>query len=172
MPMIRMAFRGLLLLVALGAVSVCGYRPLYGTNADGSNVSGDLAGIKVEEQRTRTGQLVRNELLSALGRSADGTSPYALKLEPEEKIIGVSVIVGQKLERKRYRLNVKYSLLSTSTGQIVTQGSSFSNVSYDTVREPIADLQASENARNRATREVAEDIRLRLSAFLATSHGS
>ena len=58
-----------------------------------------------------------------------------------------------------------------ATGKAVSEGASFSNVSYDTLREPIADLQAADNARDRATREVAEDIRLRLAAFLSTSSG-
>jgi hypothetical protein len=38
------------------------------------------------------------------------------------------------------------------------------------VEQPIADLRAADNARERAAREVAEDIRLRLAAFFSTSN--
>jgi LPS-assembly lipoprotein len=61
-------------------------------------------------------------------------------------------------------------LADASTGKVVVTGSSFSNVSYDTVEQPIADLQAAENARERAAREVAEDIRLRLAAHFSSSN--
>ena len=50
----------------------------------------------------------------------------------------------------------------------MASGKSFSNVSYDTVQEPVADLQAAENARERAARELAQDLKIRLSAFFAT----
>ena len=66
----------------------------------------------------------------------------------------------------RYRLSTKYALLDAS-GQALTEGSSFSAVPYDTIDEPVADIRAAENARDRASRELAQDIRLRISAFLA-----
>ena len=174
MPQLNALAMPLLKLFLLGfclAVAGCSYRPLYGTSADGQSVAVALSGISIEEQKERTGQLVRNELVSSLGPSADGTSRYMLKLEPVEKTINLSSLPGQKLERKRYRLNVKYVLVSTATGQVAQEGASFATVSYDTVLQPIADLQAAENARVRATREVAEDIRLRLAAFLSAKSG-
>ena len=149
----------------------CGYRPLYGSTGVSSSVAAGLSSISIEQQQGRAGQLVRNELISALGHSSDGSQLFSLKLEPVEKTVATSTVAAQRLVRKRYRLSVKYTLLSAKAGAVASEGTVFSNVSYDTVREPIADLQASDNARDRASREVAEDIRLRLAAFLSSAKG-
>ncbi len=145
----------------------CSYRPLYGSGTDGKGVAVALSGIAVDEQKTRAGQIVRNNLISSFG---GGGSNYILRLTPEEKTLQLSALSGQKLERHRYNLKVNYELAATQTGDAVVSGSSFSNVSYDTVEQPIADLRAAENARERAAREVAEDIRLRLAAHFSAVH--
>jgi LPS-assembly lipoprotein len=143
----------------------CNYRPLYGTGADGKGVAVAMSGIAIDEQRSRAGQIVRNNLLSSMG-SGGGTN-FILRMVPEEKSQEISAVSGQKLERFRYTLKVGYQLADAQTGDVVNEGKSFSNVSYDTVEQPIADLRAAESARERAAREVAEDIRLRLAAFFA-----
>lgn len=153
-------------LVLATAVAGCGHRPLYGNNGDGSSVVQQLTDVSVEEQRTRAGQLVRNELISAFG--GGGNSNYLLKLAFAEKTDNTSAMSGTTVKRYRYRLNVSYSLVEAGSGQEVASGKTFSNAAYDTVREPVADLQAAENARERAARELAQDLRLRLSAFFAT----
>lgn len=140
-------------------------RPLYGTGLEGRSAAVALSGIAVDEQKTRAGQIVRNGLISSFGGSG---SDFVLRLMPAEKSQELSSISGQKLTRIRYRLNVKYELADTKSGEIVTSGSSFSNVSFDTIEQPIADLRAAENARERAAREVAEDIRLRLAAHFSS----
>jgi LPS-assembly lipoprotein len=143
-----------------------GYRPLYGTSVDGRNVAATLSAVSITEQRTRTGQLLRNDLLS--GFASSGTSQFELKLGITDIAGGVSATPGTVVIRKRYYLSVHYDLLELATGKILTSGKSFANVSYDTVREPIADLQAAENARVRATTEVSQDLRQRVAAYMAT----
>lgn len=157
---------GFVVLLAVGlALAGCNARPLYGTDAQGGSVAFAMANISIPTQDTRAGQLVRNELLSSF--SSTGGAQYALRLMPSEKTSSISSLSGQKLERHRYSLNVKYELVTVSGGKVVNEGASFSNVSYDTLQQPIADLQAAENARARAAREVAEDIRLRVAAMLS-----
>jgi LPS-assembly lipoprotein len=124
--------------------------------------------VAVEEQKTRAGQIVRNNLLSTIGNGGDKT--LILRLMPEEKTAVLSSFSSQNLSRKRFTLKVKYELADGKSGETVSSGTSFSNVSYDTVEQPIADLQAAENARERAAREVAEDLRLRLAAFFSSAN--
>jgi LPS-assembly lipoprotein len=154
------------LIVASLGLGACSYRPLYGGGADGHGVVMALSGIAVEEQKERAGQIVRNTLVSSMGT---GGSAYVLRLTPVETTQKLSALSGQKLERHRYNLKVGYELADAKTGASVVAGSSFSNVSYDTVEQPIADLRAAENARERAGREVAEDIRLRLAAHFSAT---
>jgi LPS-assembly lipoprotein len=154
------------LFLGAGLLSGCaGYRPLYGGGTDQQAVASELSGIAVREQKTRAGQLVRNELLSVM--RGEGDAQFVLDLLPEETSRKVSQPVGQKLERFRYSLKTSYVLRSASGGAALSEGHAFSAVSYDTVEQPVADLQAAENARLRASKEVAEEIRLRLAAFLA-----
>lgn len=141
------------------------YRPLYGSSGASAGVAEQLSGIEVAEQKTRAGQLVRNELMSVM--RGGGATSYVLELLPQETTKKVSDPVGQKLERYRYTLKVNYALRQPGSNEAVTEGSAFSNVSYDTVEQPVSDLQAAENARMRASKEVSEELRLRLAAYFS-----
>ena len=154
------------LLVVLPLLTACSYRPLYGNGPAGRSVVAALSQIAVDEQKTRAGQMVRNELISSLGANG-GTARYVLHMVPVESATAVSSSAAQKLSRKRYKLTIKYDLTDVKTGASATSGASFSNVSYDSVEQPLADLQAADNAQLRAAQEVSEDIRTRLAAFLS-----
>jgi LPS-assembly lipoprotein len=161
--------RKLTLIVVVAVALVlqgCAARPLYGTHSDGKSVALAMSGISVDEQKLRAGQLVRNDLISSFGNS--GSSRYILRLKPVEKSRQISSQSSLKLDRYRYTLNVAYELADSTSGAAVASGNSFSNVSYDTVEQPISDLRAADNARERAAREVAEDIRLRLAAYFSS----
>lgn len=154
------------IIACLTLVGCSNYRPLYGTAADGQNVAASLATVSVGEQRTRTGQLLRNELLTGFGSAS--VNRYDLKMTITESTGYVSATPGTVITRRRYNLSVRYDLVDLSSGKAITSGTSFANVSYDVLREPIADLQAAENARTRSTTEVGQDIRQRVAAYLAT----
>lgn len=151
--------------LALGLAG-CSHKPLYGRDASGNSVASALGEVAIDDQKTRAGQLLRNELISSFGGSGSA-SRYVLKMDVTEKTQPVSSVAFAPTKRLRYRLSTKYALLDAS-GQALTEGSSFSAVPYDTIDEPVADIRAAENARDRASRELAQDIRLRISAFLAT----
>lgn len=162
-----MIYARFFILSVLLLLTGCGsYRPLYSTNVNGSSVVAELAGMQVSDQKTRAGQLVRNDILS--GISSDGTSRYELRLVPTEKTVSVSSLAGTNTKRIKYALSVAFELVDLSSGAVVKQGTSFSNISYDTVREPVADLQAANNARDRAAKEIGQDLRLRLAAALSS----
>ncbi|MDE2383649.1 MAG: hypothetical protein KGO53_03430 [Alphaproteobacteria bacterium] len=163
----------LLRLITLGLValslSACGtYRPLYGKGPDGLSVAGSLAGLSVEEQHSRAGQLLRNELLDGAGT---GQARYALKLVVSERTMDVASLSSSSATRKRYNLSAHYELTDTRAGKMVTSGESFSNVEFDTLNIPVSDLTAADNARSRAAKELGQDIKLRLAAFLSTQKG-
>jgi len=156
-------------LVVLLSLAGCGYKPLYSSGSDGRGVVASLSSISIQETESRAGQLVRNSLLSSI-RPA-GTSQenlYKLVLNPE---LTQSTLVEQTLpgiKRVRLRLTVSYQLIETGSGSEVNSGKTFSAVSYDIIREPVADLQAESNATSRAAREVATDIHTRLAAYMAS----
>lgn len=163
-----MVLRLLLMACALfGLLGCADYRPLYGENSAGRSVAVDLAGVAVEEQNTRVGQLVRNELLSGLG--SNPSPKYLLRLTPVEKIIPVSSFSTTLPSRYRYNLVVEYKLVNLVSGKTVSSGRSFSNVSYDNLAQPVSDLSAQSNAMSRAAIEVGQDLRQRIAANLLVS---
>jgi LPS-assembly lipoprotein len=156
-------------LVVLLSLAGCGYKPLYSSGSDGRGVVASLSSIAIQETESRAGQLVRNSLLSSIrpaGTAQDNV--YKLVLNPE---LAQSTLVEQSIpgiKRIRLRLTVSYQLIETSSGSEVNSGKTFSAVSYDIIREPVADLQAESNATSRAAKEVAADIHTRLAAYMAS----
>jgi LPS-assembly lipoprotein len=159
------------LVVALG-LSGCGYRPLYESSSDGRGVVTQLSGITVQEQDSRAGQLIRNNLLSSM-RPAGTVTDDRFNLILAPAVIQSQLVDRQRpgIQRERLRLNVAYRLVNVATGKDVKSGKTFSTVSYDIVHEPVADLQAEANALNRAAQEVGGDIHTRLAAFMASRAG-
>ena len=156
-------------LVVLLSLTGCGYKPLYSSGSDGRGVVASLSSISVQETDTRAGQLVRNSLLSSIRPAGTaGDNRYKLVLNPE---LTQSTLVDRSVpdtERMRMRLAVTYQLIETASGSEVNSGKTFSAVSYDVIREPVADLQAESNAASRAAKEVAADIHTRLAAYMAS----
>lgn len=156
-------------LVVLLGLTGCGYRPLYSSGSDGRGVVDSLSSIAIQEPDSRAGQLVRNNLLSSMRPAGTAQENlYKLVLNPE---LTQATLVEQSLpgiKRMRLRLTVSYQLIEAGSGTEVNSGKTFSAVSYDTIREPVADLQAESNAMGRAAKEIAADIHTRLAAFMAS----
>jgi hypothetical protein len=152
-------------LVALTLAACGSYRPLYGPSAGGQNVTSSIASVSVPEEKSRTGQLIRNEIIAGL---TPELAKYQLKMKITEATATVSATPGTVVLRKRFNLSVDYVLVALESDDQLTKGKSFANVSYDTVREPVADIQAAEAARSRAATQVGQDLRQRLAAYFAT----
>jgi LPS-assembly lipoprotein len=154
--------------LAIGlSVSACGFQPLYGTSPTGSNVATELSAIAIDEQDTRLGQLIRNDLLSTISGTDAGASRYRLQLMALD---GTKTMIENNNEDTRrfsYRVNVAYRLIDRHTGKELSTGKTFSQVSYDRTTSDFANVQAETNAMERAAKEVGNDIRTRLAAYFA-----
>ncbi len=157
----------LLVLMAMAVVLAgCGFRPLYGSSPGNASVSAELAAVVIPEASDRTGQLIRNELISTTKAGTGGTK-YTLTLTVEQSTPGVIKKRLPAVTRQAVNLNVAYELMDRSSGTVVTSGKTFSTVSFDVIRQPFADMQAETDATERAALEVASDIRTRLAAYFA-----
>jgi LPS-assembly lipoprotein len=158
----------LLMIAAAFALSGCGYRPLYGNSADSAGVSATLASVSIPEPDSRVGQIIRNDLISAM-RSGTGEDRYTLTLVPVVKKTGVIDQVQPAATRQAINLSVSYELLDRKTGARLQAGKTFAQSSFDVIRQPFADLQAETNATARAAHEVSSDIRTRIAAYFASN---
>lgn len=157
----------IVLLAAALALAGCGYRPLYGSSAETAGVATTLTSVAIPEAEDRVGQLIRNDLISSM-RAGTGEEKYTLLLKPVVKKKGVIDKPQPSVTRDAISLSVSYELVERASGNTVNQGRTFSQASFDVIRQPFADLQAETNATERAVHEVSADIRTRLAAYFAT----
>ena len=160
-----------LLMVAALVLAGCGYRPMYGSSATSPGVAGSLSSISIPEPTDRTGQLIRNELISSM-QTGRGEDKYMLNLTTTLADNGVILDKQPSVGRQAILITTSYELVDRSTGKILTKGTTFARVPYDTVRQPFADMQAQKDATERAAREVGADIRTRLAAYFAKQQQS
>jgi len=166
--MLSFARLAALAFVALALAGCGAYRPLYGSAGGGGNVVATLAAMDVQEQHDRAGQLVRNELLDGV---ASGPQRYKLSLATSEAVIGVASMATGTASRSRYNLRAHYELYDSRDNHLLTSGDTFANAEFDTLKIPVADIQAQSDARSRAAKELGQDIRLRLAAYLSAHQG-
>lgn len=158
----------LLLMATASVLSGCGYRPLYGSSADSAGVSATLASVSIPEADSRVGQLIRNDLISSM-RSGDGVERYTLTFVPVIKKTDIIDRPQPGITRQSISISVTYELIDRQTGSHLQDGKTFSQASFDVIRQPFADQQAETNATERAAHEVSADLRTRIAAYFASN---
>lgn len=154
-------------MICVLALGGCSYRPLYGTSNDERGVVGELASIAIPEADDRLGQIIRNDLLSAM-RPAGTSAEDRYKLDMKINKARTNIIDKDQpnVTRNAVRVAVDFTLLDGAKD--VYSGKTFSQVSYDVVRQPFADTQAENDATERVAHELSTDIRTRLAAYFAS----
>ncbi|MFT3988605.1 LPS assembly lipoprotein LptE [Aestuariivirga sp.] len=158
-----------ILLIFAGIVFLggCSYRPLYGTASNNQNVADELARIAIPAPDSRLAQLVRNDLLSGMRPAGTaGADKYRLDLTLTDSNNDIITGYDRPSTRKNVMVSVDFSL--TQNGKKLYSGKSFSQVTYDVVRQPFADAQAQTNATERVAHELSDDIQTRLAAYFAS----
>jgi LPS-assembly lipoprotein len=170
------AFAHVVLVAGLSlGLSAC-FRPLHGPTASGQSLQTVLASIDVPEVEwppalANTGHYLRSELVYALnGSGSDTPKRYSLKMRLSESQsspvvdsetgTASSVIVGGALT---------YTLTSLDGKTVITQGTATSSTSFDRFPQRFANIRAGRDAEIRLAKDLAQQVRTRLSATLANS---
>ncbi len=161
--------RGYLQLALIGILALggCGYKPLYGSTSEDRGVVGELASISIPEADSRLGQIIRNDLLSSM-RPAGTAAEDRYRLDLTLSKSRTDVIDKKQPNVTRNSLNASVTFALLDGAKEVYRGKTFSQVSYDVVRQPFADMQAENDAMERVAHELSGDIRTRLAAYFAT----
>jgi len=163
-----------LALAGLGPAG-CGFRALHavpdaGTAGtadarDGLDLGGEMARIRVEPIANRTGQLVRNALVQRLSPRGEPADPrYTLKITLTENYSDLGYRRDNYSTLSNLTLTAAFSLQS-SEGILLTD-SATTIVSFDSLGARYASVVMERDARDRATVQIADDIRSRLAAVL------
>ncbi len=161
-------FAPLFVVLLLGA---CGFRSLYGTDATGDAPS-ELATIKINPIADRLGQQLRNNLLDLLNPRGRPAKPrYFLTVRLDQSTQRLAIEKDAFATRANLSLLANYSLQDPDSREIVLSGKSLVVSSYNILDSEFATLMSEKDAKARAAREIAHDIRMRLAAFFVRQGG-
>lgn len=154
--------------VIVTALGGCGFQPLYGKTAADKNVPADFSAVAIAPIPDRVGQELRNHLLDMLSPRGRPRDPvYTLSVRLEEDVSDLAIDSSGIATRANLRLDAKYSLIRDESGQSVVTGAALAVSSYNLVSNYFSNLTAQNDARSRASLQIARQIRARLGTFFA-----
>lgn len=146
-------------------LTACGFRPLY-SQAGGAN-SKALSFVEIAPINDRSGQKLRNFLLERMAPGANSRgSRYTLAIELRESKSNINIRKDESATRANLSITAGFVLTHTAGKNGVFKGSVLSTNSYNVLVSDFATLSAENDARNRALRSLAEEIRLRVATAL------
>lgn len=152
--------------VLSAALAAC--QPLYGPSASGETVKDLMAQVEINTIPGRVGQQLRNELIFSTTRGGHGLPPrYTLEIAIRESVTDLLVERTGDVGGQVYNLSAEFKLRRNDNGEIVVDGMSHSRAPFDRYEPIFANVRARFDAENRAARDVAENIRTRLAAYLS-----
>ncbi len=168
--MIRTIFAGAA--VAGLAIGLAGcIQPLYGPTAGGSSVASELQAVKIEPIPERLGHYVENELIFAFNGTGSSPAPkYRLIVTLQERMTTpvVNTFTGHA-EAGDVNIDAQYKLLPIAgDGQPIASGNVTQFVVYDRSTQRLSNVRAARDAEIRNAKVLADQIRTRIAAVLAT----
>jgi LPS-assembly lipoprotein len=152
-------------LLLAGVVAGCGFRPLYKQTSNTDTVR-EFSQISIAQPEDRPSQQLRNFLLDSLTPHGQPDRPlYRLEYQLTESVGSVFVTRSEEITRNNLQLSASVYLRDYQTGAILASISASSQASYNVTLADYANLVSEKNARERALRDTAEQIRLRLGNY-------
>ncbi len=150
----------------VAGLTACGFRPLYQVSSSSDGAPTDLSSIEVAPAQNRLTQQVRNSLLERLTPRGPSASRYVLSIGVSEQETGVLVTRADTVTRYNLVVTSTYILTDKQSGAQVLRGQVNSIAAYNVVQNDFSNLTAEQSARANAARELADQIRERLAAYL------
>jgi LPS-assembly lipoprotein len=147
----------------------CGFRPLHGqvnTAASGVSVNHQVAGIRIAPIANRDGQQLHNALrdrFNPLGQPS--SADYSLDVNLTTRTYGALSRRDLRSTRRNVEMYAFYSLRDTS-GNVVMTDRAVITTGFDEFDDPLNDLSSFEDAVQRGTLQLAEQIHTRVAVFL------
>ncbi len=172
----RVASRLALIALLVGPlVAGCGnggFRPLYGSAAFGGAAADErLAEVAIASIPGRVGQQIRNELIfHATGGGGEVQEPkLRLDVAIRESVTSTLVQTDGDSRGQVFNIEARFKLIKVADNSVVFSGTSYGRAPFERFQSIFSNVRARENAEDRAAKVVAEDLKARLSAFLAGS---
>ena len=153
----------------LGGCGDSGFRPMYASINSDSKLQEKLAGIEIPPIGSKTGQRLRNELLFQNNGGAELTKEpvYRLTILLTESVGATLVTTTGNSASAVYNLDSKFILIDIKTKKVLLEGTSSARATFDRDRSVFSNVRASDDASNRAARVMADELKIRIAAFLS-----
>ncbi|QPH55446.1 LPS assembly lipoprotein LptE [Pontivivens ytuae] len=155
--------RHILALLALAPLAGCGFEPLYGSAAAGSELRNR---IRVTNIEGREGFFLRERLLRRFGTPAED-APLILDVELTTSTQGLAITQDADITRINLRGEAVYSLRASGNPEVLLTDRLIGNAGYsapastedqEPIASPLAARVAEEDARQRVAEYLAEQI--------------
>ncbi len=157
---------------ALPVLSSCGFRPLYqNSSQQPAGLQSQLASISIAKAKDRLHQQLRNHLLYLFGADDEAIAArYRLEVKLTAKESSVLVQRSSRTDRMVYNLKADFKLfdLANTKNKIpVYSGTDLVKRSYNRTDSEFNNIAARKNASEQTSRKIAENIYMRISAWLS-----
>ena len=147
------------------------FQPLYGPLASGGSLESELQAIAVNPiLPERLGHYVENELGFAFNGTGSTVVPkYRLTVTLRERVqTPVIDTVSARATAATVIVDADYVLTPVVGSEAITKGTAFSIATYDRTSQRVSNVQAARDAETRNAKVIADQIRTRVSAALAS----
>ena len=150
-------------------LSGCGFEPLYAQrDGDVSTPSDEMAAIRILPLEDRVGQQMHNFLRDRLNPRGQPTAPrYELRVTLTELRADLGIRKDETATRGNLTMSASFELLDVQSRATLVSGLSRSTNSFNILEDQFATLFSENDARERALRELSDDIRLRLGIYFS-----
>jgi len=132
-----------------------------------------LATVDIGLIANRTGQLLRNELLTEMQPKGPAQQqPYLLTITLAEFLRDLAIKRNEVATRANLTLIASFVISRRSDGLRLHSGGARSVNAYNILTSDFATLSARENARKRGARQLALEIKERISVWLVQTGGT
>ncbi len=162
------------LALAAPALTACGsggFHPMYASSSFGGNdLNAKMAAVEVDKAPGRVGQRIRNEIMYQNTGGGEAAAPlYKLELATRENLTSTLVRSDGDAASQIYSLDVAFRLTDVKSKKLLLEGVSYGRAGFERFTSIFSNVRAREEAENRAAKAVANDIKTRLSAYLAST---
>ncbi len=169
LPVIGVFFQKAIILASCLFLTGC-LQPMYGMKVNGNNLDTELQAIYVNPIPDRVGHYLSNELIFALNGTGSSVPPrYQLSVTVRERV--QTPLVGSVTglaAAATVVTDADFTLLRMSDEAIISKGTATSAAGYDRSSQRFANLRAARDAEIRTAKALADQIRTRISAAVAT----
>lgn len=146
-----------------------GFRPLYGSSGiGGAGAQEKFQAVEFAPIPGRVGQRLRNELIyESTGGGAPLPPEYRLDIAINESVSATLVKIDGNANGQVYNLDASFKLIRLTDKKVVMTGKSYGRAGFQRVESIFANVNARQDAENRAAKTVGEELRTRLLAYLS-----